>query len=167
METKPKETQPKETQPKANEPIGKDKAKQIALDHAGVSASKATFTKVEYDKEDKEYEVDFRSGDYEYDYTIAAYSGKILEHDREYDPVETKPKETQPKEAELIGKSKAKSIALKHAGFSADEVSGLQVEYDKDDGVPVYEVEFHKDHKEYSYEIHGETGKILSWEIDD
>ena len=146
--------------------IGKDKAKAIALKHAGVSESKATFLKVEYDKEDKEYEVDFRSGDYEYDYTIGAYSGKVLEHDKEYDPVETRPKETQPK-AELIGKDKAKSIALKHAGFSAEEVSGLKAEYDKDDGVPLYEVEFYKDRLEYSYEIHGETGKILSWEVDD
>ena len=163
----PVETKPKETQPKENEPIGKDKAAQIALDHAGVSASKATNMKVEYDKEDKEYDVDFRAGDYEYEYTIAAYSGKILSHDKEYDPIETKPKETQPKETALIGKDKAKSIALNHAGFSADEVSGLKVEYEKDDGVPVYEVEFYKDRLEYTYEIHGETGKILSHEIDD
>ena len=159
----PIETKPKETQPKENEPIGKDKAKQIALDHAGVSSSKATNVTVEYDKEDKEYEVDFRAGDYEYEYTIAAYSGKILEHDKEYDPVETKPKE----ETVLIGKDKAKSIALKHAGFSAEEVSGLKVEYEKDDGIPVYEVEFYKDRLEYTYEIHGETGEILSREIDD
>ena len=147
--------------------IGKDKAKQIALDHAGVSSSKATNVKVEYDKEDKEYEVDFRADDYEYEYTIAAYSGKVLSHDKEYDPIETKPKETQPKETALIGKDKAKSIALKHAGFSASEVSGLKVEYEKDDGIPVYEVEFDRGNKEYTYEIHGETGEILSREIDD
>ena len=148
--------------------IGKDKAQQIALDHAGISASNV---KVEYDKDDQEYEVDFRSGDYEYDYTIGAYSGKVIKHDKEYDPIETKPKATEPKateaKTELIGKNKAKSIALKHAGFSADEVAGLTVEYDKDDGRPVYEVEFRKDRKEYSYEIHGESGKILSYEIDD
>ena len=179
VETKPKETEKAATKStekatqatKATEAaktlIGKDKAKAIALDHAGVSSSKAANVKVEYDKEDKEYEVDFRAGDYEYDYTIAAYSGKILSHDKEYDPVETKPKETQPKETALIGKDKAKSIALKHAGFSAGDVTGLQVEFDKDDGVSVYEVEFNKDRKEYTYEIHGETGKILSWEIDD
>ena len=167
IETKPKATEPKPTEAAAKTVIGKDKAKSIALKHAGISESKATNLVVQYDKEDKEYEVDFRAGDYEYEYTIGAYSGKVLEHDKEYDPIETKPKETQPKETELIGKSKAKSIALKHAGFSADEVSGLEVEYDKDDGVPVYEVEFHKGNKEYSYEIHGETGKILSYEIDD
>ena len=77
------------------------------------------------------------------------------------------PTEKLSDEPTAIGKDKAKSIALKHAGFSAGDVTGLQVEYDKDDGVPVYEVEFNKDRKEYTYEIHGETGKILSWEIDD
>ena len=135
-----------------------------------MSASKASNVKVEYDKEDKEYEVDFRAGDYEYEYTIAAYSGKVLSHDKEYDPVETRatePPTEKPAESTRIGKDKAKSIALKHAGLSADDVKGLQVEYDKDDGVPIYEVEFDHGRKEYSYEIHAETGKILSWEIDD
>ena len=168
--TEPKATEPKPTEA-AKTVIGKDKAKAIALDHAGVASSKASNVKVEYDKEDQEYEVDFRSGDYEYDYTIAAYSGKVLKHDKEYDPIEVKPKATEPKpteaKAEHIGKEKAKSIALKHAGFSAGDVTGLQVEYDKDDGVPVYEVEFHKDRMEYSYEIHGTSGKILAYEIDD
>ena len=169
-------------------PIGKEKALQIALDHAEVDPEKAAFTKIEYDAEDGEYDVEFRYNNYEYDYAIHVTTGKVLKHEKEYDgPAEAKTKETKKaatkatekaakatekateKAAEktLIGKNKAKSIALKHAGFSADEVSGLQVEYDKDDGVPVYEVEFHKGHKEYSYEIHGESGKILSWEIDD
>ena len=77
------------------------------------------------------------------------------------------PTEKPSDEPTAIGKDKAKSIALKHAGFSAGDVTGLQVEYDKDDGVPIYEVEFDHGRKEYSYEIHAETGKILSWEIDD
>ena len=154
------------------EVIGKDKAKSIAFKHAGVSSSKATNVKVEYDKDDGEYEVDFRVGDYEYEYTIGAYSGKVLSHDKEYDPAPTKATEkptekpTEEKK-ELIGKDKAKSIALKHAGLSSSDVTGLQVEYDKDDGVPVYEVEFNYNRKEYSYEIHGYTGKILSREVDD
>ena len=165
--------------------IGKEKALQIALDHAQVPAGKATQTEVEYDAEDGEYDVEFRCNNYDYDYSIHVTTGKVLKHEKEYDgPVETKPastekaaskateKATQAAKATeaaktLIGKDKAKSIALKHAGFSAGDVTGLQVEYDKDDGIPVYEVEFDKGHKEYSYEIHGETGKILSWEIDD
>ena len=82
-------------------------------------------------------------------------------------PTEAPTEKIASDEPTAIGKEKALQIALKHAGFSAGDVTGLQVEYDKDDGVPIYEVEFDKGHKEYSYEIHGETGKILSWEIDD
>ena len=168
----PPETKPVETT-KATEAakvvIGKDKAKSIALDHAGVSASKASNVKVELD--DGKYEVEFRYNNYEYDYEINAYSGKILSHDKEYDaPPETKPVETtKATEAAktLIGKDKAKSIALDHAGLSASEVRGLEVDYDKDDGIPIYEVEFESGKLEYSYEIHGYTGKILSREVDD
>ena len=155
-------SQPKETEKAAG--IGKNKAQSIALEHAGVSDAKATKIKVEYDQNNNTYEVDFRVGDCAYDYTIAAYSGKIISHEKEYDPAE--PKTTEDKSS-LIGKDKAQSIALKHAELSADDVKGLQVEYDEDDGVPVYEVEFDHGRKEYSCEIHAETGKILSWEIGD
>ena len=44
--------------------IGADRAKEIALDHAGVSASKATFVRAHLDYEDgrRVYDVEFYSG---------------------------------------------------------------------------------------------------------
>lgn len=159
--------------------IGKDKAKSIALEHAGLSADKVTGLKAELDKDDSKYEVEFRYNNYEYDYDIDAYSGKVLKNDKEYDgPTEAPPKATEKAtekatkateaaKKEVIGKDKAKSIALKHAGLSADDVTGLKVELDEDDGVQVYEVEFDHGRKEYSYEINAKTGKIRSYEIDD
>ena len=157
--------------------ISADKAKSIALDHAGVSASDATNLRCEYEIDDgvKEYEVDFRSGDYEYEYTINAETGTITSHDKEYDPVETKPAETEPPATEapaeeIISASKAKSIALNHAGLSSDEVKGMECEYDVDDGVKVYEISFRDTNGyEYDYEINAVTGKIISWdkELDD
>ena len=68
---------------------------------------------------------------------------------------------------EQISEEKAQEIALKHAGLKADQVSGLRVKYDVDDGVPEYEVEFYHDHWEYEYEIHAETGEIRSYDRDD
>ncbi len=67
--------------------IGVNKAKEIALTHAGVSASKADFIKAKLDKDDgkRVYEVEFYQGTMEYEYTIDAYTGKILEWDMEYD----------------------------------------------------------------------------------
>ena len=61
----------------------------------------------------------------------------------------------------------AERIALEHAGFSADEVQHLRTESEIDDGVPEYQVEFRHGRWEYDYEIHAETGAILSFEKDD
>ena len=68
-----------------------------------------------------------------------------------------------------ISAAEAKSIALAHAGLTEAQVKGLRAEYDRDDGRPEYDVEFRVGSMEYEYEIHAETGKILSWdkEIDD
>lgn len=60
----------------------------------------------------------------------------------------------------------AQQIALEHAGFTADQVTGLQVRYEIDDRIPEYEVEFRVDRMEYDYTIHAETGEILSFDMD-
>lgn len=66
-----------------------------------------------------------------------------------------------------LTKEQAQTIALAHAGFSADQVTGLRTEYETDDGIPRFEVTFRKDRWEYDYEINAETGAILSYDRDD
>ena len=65
--------------------ISADRAKQIALSHAGVSG--ASFTKVELDTDDgvRVYEIEFKVGNVEYDYDIDATSGAILSSSSEID----------------------------------------------------------------------------------
>ena len=65
--------------------ITKAKAKSIALNHAGVSASKATFVTAKLDYEDGQqvYEIEFYNGNIEYDYEILASSGEILSFDKD------------------------------------------------------------------------------------
>ena len=67
--------------------IGYAKAKSIALDHAGVSESKAYDMDIELDDEDGilVYEVEFKSGGMEYSYEINAATGAILKHETELD----------------------------------------------------------------------------------
>ena len=156
-------------------------AETAALAHAGFTAEQVTrlHTEVDYENGRKEFEVEFHSGDWEYDYTVAADTLEILKHQKEYDPprqkpaetkpAETKPAETKPAATKKLSAAEAKSIALAHAGLTAGQVKGLRAEYDRDDGRPEYEVEFRVGPTEYEYEIHAETGKILSWEkeIDD
>ena len=65
--------------------IGHAKAKSIALNHAGVSEDKAYDMDIELDDEDGRlvYEVEFKSGNMEYDYEIDAASGAVLKHESE------------------------------------------------------------------------------------
>ena len=66
-----------------------------------------------------------------------------------------------------LTKAEAENIALMHAGVTAEQVKGLRSEYDFDDGVAHYDVEFRVGQWEYEYEIHAETGAVLSFEKDD
>ena len=65
--------------------IGAEAAKSAAFRHAGVSASEASRVKVERDRDNGVllYEVEFRVGNYEYEYEISAATGEVLGHSRE------------------------------------------------------------------------------------
>jgi len=67
--------------------IGVDRAKSIALGHAGVSASSVSFSKAKLDDDDGRgvYEIEFYVGNTEYDYKIDAYSGGIIVYDIDRD----------------------------------------------------------------------------------
>ncbi|MEF2837332.1 MAG: PepSY domain-containing protein [Oscillospiraceae bacterium] len=74
---------------------------------------------------------------------------------------------TQSPATDRLTPEEAQEIALTQAGFTADQVSYLRTEFDQDDRIPKYEVSFREGPWEYEYEIHAETGEILSWEKDD
>ena len=75
------------TSSQSAETIGKEKAKEIALRHAGISASAAKKLKCELDREQGKlvYEVEFKTDGYEFEYTIDAKTGKILHVEKERD----------------------------------------------------------------------------------
>ena len=65
-----------------------------------------------------------------------------------------------------ITQAQAENIALEFAGFSAAQVTRLRTEYEMDDGIPRYNVEFHEGDWEYEFEISATDGKILSYDKD-
>ncbi len=71
----------------SNNYIGVDRAKEIALNHAQLNESDVQFVKAKLENDDGgvEYEIEFYSGRTEYDYTIDAVSGNIIEYDVDYD----------------------------------------------------------------------------------
>lgn len=72
---------------------------------------------------------------------------------------------TAPATTELTA-AEAEAIALKHAGLTADQVTRMRTEYEIDDGVPQYDVQFYRDGVEYEFEIHAKTGAIISFDKD-
>lgn len=65
-----------------------------------------------------------------------------------------------------IGIDQAKANALADAGVTAAEVTYTKAEFDYEDGVPVYDIEFYTSEKEYEYEIHAQTGSVYSRDVD-
>ena len=146
--------------------IGADRAKEIALDHAGVSASKATFVRAHLDYEDgrRVYDVEFYSGNQEYDYEINAVDGTILSYDNEVDYREGQAQSSSQTDSAAISENEAKQAAFDHAGVAEADVTGLRIRLDYDDGRQVYDVEFYSGSKEYDYEISASDGSVLSFD---
>lgn len=102
-----------------------------------------------------EYDVVMKKGNKKYKLSFNANSAKLVEY-------EWKIVSSKSGKSKYIGLTKAKSIASK-------KVPGgrfVKVEFDKDDGVAVYEIEMKKDGMEYEMKIHAKNGKILEYEAD-
>lgn len=157
-------------QPKAAQtlPLEASQAETIALDDAGLSANEVQLepTRYEVDGGVPVWEVEFRAGDREYDFTIHAETGRILEKDIDKKPAKTP---TDPTAEQTLTAAEAKETALAHAGLSADRVRGLEAELDREKGKLIWEVEFRSGRTEYDCEIDALTGRILWFEseIDD
>jgi len=168
--------------------IGVEGAKQIALAHAKVALKDVTFIKAELETENGRlvYDIEFYSGNVEYDYEINAATGSILSVDWDIEdysipapePAPTEvpapapaptaaPASTQPAAPSTISADRTNQIALSHAGVGG--ASFIKVELDTDDGVQVYEIEFKVGNVEYEYDINAISGEIISSksEVDD
>lgn len=67
--------------------ISKEDAKAAALNHAGLSEGEIMGYEIELDNENGVvyYEIEFRSGEYDYEYKIDATSGSVILHEKEID----------------------------------------------------------------------------------
>lgn len=88
--------------------------------------------------------------------------------DLEVEEVKTEKSEDKAKtqKENYIGMDKAKNIAMNHAGVQASQVRWDDAEFDIDDGVPHYELEFDVGENEYEYDVHAVTGNIIKYEQD-
>ena len=149
--------------------ISADKAKKIALGDAKLAEKDVTFVKVELELEDNKlvYDVEFYSGNVEYDYDIDAVSGAIVSADKDIENYVIPAQPSAETQASEISVEKAKQIALSHAGVGSARFTKAKIDYEN--GVKVYEIEFKVGNMEYEYDINVVNGAIVSSsaEIDD
>lgn len=158
--------------------ISLEEAKKIALDHAGVKAEDVHFEDQELDRDDgvELYELEFYIDGYEYEYDIHAKTGEILKHERDQhkphkknskkDKYSEKTHATKTDKKEYISMDRAKEIAFQHAGVDGSKAQFDDQEFDTENGIPLYELEFYVNGNEYEYDIHAVSGEILKVEHD-
>ena len=145
--------------------LTEEEAKEIALQRAGKTSSEVTFTNVHLDSENgiTVYDVVFHADGMEYEFSIDVNSREIISYYQEY----LRGSGNGLHEGngnQFIGLTRAREIALAHAGLTNDQVVFHKVELDVDYPVSVYEIEFYYNYLEYDYEINAETGEIISYE---
>ena len=124
----------------------------------------------DYDDGKTHYDVEFHADGKEYDLEVDPLTGEILELETE--PIETKPPKAETpapapeKKTELLTAAQVEALALADAGLPREQVKGLRTEFEWDDSIPEWEVEFYVGRTEYEYTIHGETGAILDRDIE-
>lgn len=142
--------------------IGKNKAKLIALQHAGVQKNDFTIVELRLNRDDNKivYEVEFFTESKEYDYKIDAITGEVVSYDFDIEGFENN----------FIGQEKAEQIALKHAQLTKQQVEYVENELDADEdeyeGRWKYQIEFRYGNKEYEYNIDAQAGEVIDYSVD-
>ena len=152
--------------------IGDEKAREIALGHAGFKADDVTIV---HEGRETSYgrlmhEVEFYTGTREFDYTVDAESGEIVafDEDAEHYVIADWYRDTPPStdSSAFIGDDAAKAAALADAGLAEGDVANMRIALDFDERTPRYEVEFDTEEKSYEYEVYALDGKVMSFQTE-
>lgn len=172
--------------------IGESKAKEIALENAGVTESDISRYQSSKDRDDGKtlYEIQFASGDTEYEYEINAENGDIISYSSESlnngqsstqnntgtttDNSGTNSTDTSQSQDNSqnttanntggnvqFSEADAKAAALERVPGATEQ--DLRMELDHDDGKYIYEGDIIYQQMEYEFEIDANTGKFLKW----
>lgn len=148
-----------------------------ALEHAGVT--ECYMHRVELDTEDgrEVYEIEFFSGNTEYDYTVARDTGEILSYDQDIEgwglgQGNGQGNGRQNGQGNSTSSTAAGPITLEEAvQLVLDRVPGassedVRIQLEEEDGRQVYEGEVICNRAEHEFEIDAATGDFIQWSVD-
>ena len=159
--------------------IGEERAKAIALAHAGAKADEILGYELEMDYERGAmiYELEFDWNGREYEYDIDANTGEILKSEggpaenadggkKQENSKDDKNNEQPSAGSAYIGEEKARSAALSHAGLDGSGITEYECKLDREDGRMVYEIDFRCGGFEYEYHIDALSGEVVKHDKD-
>lgn len=165
----------------ANQDITVEKARELALNHAGVAADKAIWIKQKKDFEDGRlvYELEFYTDGYqEYEYDIDGTDGEVMAWEFEADSAYARRDAARRleqaegsvgkknEEKGLFRLADVKATVLKQADVEENQVTWGRVHRTFDDGKLVYEGKFYANSLEYEFKIDAATGAVADWDVE-
>ena len=135
--------------------IGEEAALKTAIKEAGVKASEVanSYVELESDNGIAKYEVEFYTGDTEYNFEIDARSGNILSYEKENADSSYSTDNSKAN----ISSDEAKETALKKAGVNSADVYDMDIELEHG----MYEVSFDCGGIEYEVDVDADTGNVI------
>ena len=148
--------------------VDEARAKQIALDHAGVSESDTTFlmAKQDYENGTLVYEVEFyvAATGTEYDYEIDAATGEVRSFDYDAENYTAGQQNTTSGTNETKSEAEIRAIALAKVPGATE--NDIRMNLDRDDGKLRYEGKIIYEGMEYDFEIDAYSGAIQEWDAE-
>ncbi len=148
--------------------VDEARAKQIALDHAGVSESDTSFlmAKQDYENGVLVYEVEFyvAATGSEYDYEIDATTGEIRGFDYDAENYTPTQQNTTAASGETLSEADIRKIALAKVPGATEK--DIRMNLDRDDGRLRYEGKIIYEGMEYDFEIDAYSGAIQEWDAE-
>ncbi len=142
--------------------IGMDAARSKVLEYWKLSANQVLEWEIEVEFENGQllYEIEFKTADAEYEADVVASTGQIVKAEKDLkDNDDDGDDDDNDIPAGLIGKERAKMVALMAAGVDMKDVRKIEIELDEDDDVYYYEVELEVAGAKFEIEVDARSGK--------
>lgn len=140
--------------------VSRDKAVEIALNHAGLGKEEISKLQTERDQEEGRdlYEIAFQTEKRKYEYDICMQDGTISKMQ-----FETKKEHIHhDKNGEKLTEKEAEKIALEMIEGANEK--DIRMEKEEEDGITIYDGKIIYEDIKYEFEMDAVSGEILNWE---
>ena len=163
--------------------LSKNEVQDIVIDDINQNKNDIYFESVDFEFDEKAYDVNVYYNNVEYEYKIDAKNGRIIYTDFTNNSVDMQNNQNVTNNGtgaqngqnngtqniqgtNGISLNEAKQIAFEQAGVTEANVNITKAVHEVDDGIDVFEIEFNDNNYEYDFTINKNTGEVISYDRD-